>query len=52
VSGERRWVVIAENGGHSTLGRHTDPTEDKIQTSEAALIAQALAGWLAVAEGV
>jgi hypothetical protein len=52
VSGERRWVVIVENGGHSTLGRHTDPSEDEIRAAEVAMVAQGVAGWLAVTEGV
>lgn len=48
---ERRWIVLAEDGRHSTLGRDTDPTEAEIASTEQALAAQGLHGWLAVAEG-
>jgi hypothetical protein len=50
-SAERRWVVIAEDGRHVTLGRASDPTETEIREAEQALRAQGLAGWLAVMEG-
>ena len=49
---ERRWVVIAEDGRHATLGRHTDPSEEEIKAAEAALVAAGTGGWLAVTEGV
>lgn len=48
---ERRWIVLAEDGRHSTLGRNTDPTEAEIASTEQALAAQGLHGWLAVTEG-
>ena len=49
---ERRWVVIAEDGRHATLGRHTDPSEEEINAAEAGLVALGTGGWLAVTEGV
>lgn len=49
--GERRWIVLTEDGRHVTLGRHTDPTEAEIAAAEQALVAQSLHGWLAVTEG-
>jgi hypothetical protein len=49
--GERRWIVLTEDGRHVTLGRHTDPSPDEIAQAEAGLAAQGLAGWLAVMEG-
>ncbi len=48
---ERRWIVLAEDGRHSTLGRDTDPTEAEIASTEQALAAQGLHGWLAIADG-
>jgi hypothetical protein len=48
---ERRWVAICEDGRHVTLGRHTDPSEDEIKATEAALLALGQGGWLAVTEG-
>ncbi|MEJ1979038.1 MAG: hypothetical protein WDN49_25855 [Acetobacteraceae bacterium] len=52
MKGERRWIVIVEDGRHSTLGRHTDPSEAEILAAEAALKAAGLSGWLAVSNGV
>ena len=48
---ERRWIVLAEDGRHSTLGRETDPTEAEIAATGQALAAQGIHGWLAIAEG-
>ncbi len=48
---ETRWVVIAEDGRFSTLGRASDPTEAEIQAAEDGLRSQGLAGWLAIMEG-
>ena len=50
-SRERRWIVSAESGQFSTLGRHSDPSEDEILVAESGLRAAGLSGWLAVAEG-
>lgn len=50
-SRENRWIALAEDGRHSTLGRDTDPTESEIDAVEKALAEQGLHGWLAVAEG-
>ncbi len=49
--GERRWIVLGEDGRHVTLGRHSDPSPTDIAQAEAGLAAQGLAGWLAVMEG-
>jgi hypothetical protein len=49
--GERRWIVLGEDGRHVTLGRHSDPSEAEIAAAEQALAAQSLHGWLAIAEG-
>ena len=48
---ERRWVVLGTDGRHVTLGRHSDPTAEEIDSAEQALAKQGLAGWLAVVEG-
>jgi hypothetical protein len=50
-NGERRWIVLTEDGKHITLGRYTDPSPEEIATSEAGLAAQGLSGWLAVMKG-
>ena len=50
-SRENRWIALAEDGRHSTLGRDTDPTEPEIDAVEKALADQGLHGWLALAEG-
>jgi hypothetical protein len=51
LSKEKRWLVIIEDGRHSTLGRATDPTSEEIDRAAAGLDASGLAGWLAVSEG-
>ncbi len=48
---ERRWIVLAADGSHSTIGRHSDPSPEEINDAAKALDASRVAGWLAVAEG-
>ncbi|MFC7477946.1 hypothetical protein ACFQS7_26605 [Dankookia sp. GCM10030260] len=48
---EKRWLVVAEDGRHVTLGRHSDPTEQEIAEAGAHLDAAGLAAWLVVSEG-
>jgi hypothetical protein len=43
-----RWVVLAETGEYSTLGRHREPDQDDIAAAEAALAQAGRAGWVAV----
>jgi hypothetical protein len=50
-SKERHWLILGEDGRHVWLGRHSDPNDDEIRAAEERLATQALAGWLAVAEG-
>ncbi len=47
-SSDRRWVVLLEDGRHSTLGRASDPDEHEIARAEEHLVLQGLAGWLAI----
>lgn len=49
--GERRWIVLGEDGRHVTMGRHSDPSPEEIAQVETDLAAQGLAGWLTVMEG-
>ena len=48
---ETRWIALATDGRHVTLGRHTDPTDAEIEATEKALAAQGLSGFLAVMRG-
>jgi hypothetical protein len=48
---ERRWLLLAEEGSHSWLGRYSDPDEDDIGLAEASLRRAGLGGWIAVSEG-
>jgi hypothetical protein len=48
---ERRWVILAEDGRHVSIGRHSDPSPEELAQSEANLAAQGLAGWLVIMEG-
>jgi hypothetical protein len=43
-----RWVLLAETGEYSTLGRHREPDADDIAAAEAALARVGRAGWIAV----
>ncbi len=49
--GERRWIIIGEDGRHVTLGRHTDPTDQEIARAAEVLRGTGQGGWLAVTEG-
>lgn len=44
---ETRTVLLAEDGRYVTLGRHSEPSQDEIDTAIAALIASGSAGWVA-----
>ena len=48
---ERRWIVLCEDGRHTTLGRHTDPSEEQLTLAGEGLRANGLGGWLAITEG-
>jgi len=50
-SSDRRWILLAEDGSFSTLGRDADPTSEKIQTAEDLLRGCGFGGWLAVMSG-
>ena len=43
-----RWIVLAEDGRYTTVGRHREPDEDDISRLEASMRDQGLAGWLAI----
>jgi len=49
---EKRWIVLADDGRHATLGRHSDPSEEELQEAAKGLHAAGVGGWLAVTEGV
>lgn len=48
---ERRWIILAEDGRHVTLGRATDPTDAEVAQAGEGLRSLQLGGWLAVLEG-
>jgi hypothetical protein len=48
---ERRWMVLAQDGRHSWLGRASDPSPDELASVADALDGQGIAAWLAVSEG-
>ena len=50
-SAERRWIILAQDGRHVTMGRAAPPSEAEVQAAAAALTAQGLAGWLATLDG-
>lgn len=48
---EVRWLLIVQDGYHTTLGRHRDPEPEDLVLVASQLDAQQLAGWLAVSKG-
>lgn len=49
---ERRWIILAQDGRHVTMGRAAPPSEAEIEAAAAALAEQGLAGWLATLDGI
>ena len=48
---EQRWIILAADGRHSTLGRSAPPDEEEVARAASALAAVGLAGWLVRLEG-
>jgi hypothetical protein len=48
---ERRWIILAQDGRHVTMGCAAPPSEAEVEAAAAALAAQGLAGWLATLDG-
>ena len=48
---ERRWIILAQDGRHVTMGRAAPPSEAEVEAAAAALTAQGFAGWLATLDG-
>ncbi|MBW4095964.1 MAG: hypothetical protein HIU81_11650 [Acidobacteria bacterium] len=48
---EKRWLVLAEDGRHITLGRHSNPSDEEVLDVSQQLNGMGLAGWLAISEG-
>ena len=46
-----RWIVLANDGRHTTIGRDTAPEEADLAAAGAALASMGLAGWLVRLEG-
>ena len=46
-----RWIVLASDGRHSTLGRDTTPSDAEVAAAGAALSRMGLAGWLVRLDG-
>jgi hypothetical protein len=51
MPGEKRWIVLTADGGHVSIGRHTDPSEEELKRAAQQLRAAGTGGWLAVMEG-
>ena len=48
---ERRYLLIAEDGRHTTLGRATEPDQEALDTAAEGLDSLGLAGWYVLTEG-
>jgi hypothetical protein len=46
-----RWIVLASDGRHSTIGRETAPDDAGVAAAGSALAGIGLAGWLVRLEG-
>ncbi len=51
MSSERRWIILAQDGRHVTMGRAAPPSAAEVEAAAMALAAQGLAGWLATLDG-
>ena len=51
MSRERRWIILAADGRHSTLGRSAAPDEEEVAQVASALAALGLAGWYVILDG-
>lgn len=48
---QSRWIVLASDGRHSTIGRDRAPDDAELAAAGAALANLGLAGWLVRLEG-
>jgi hypothetical protein len=48
---EKRWIILTPDGGHVSVGRHTDPADAEIEAAVQRLREAGIGGWLAVMEG-
>lgn len=48
---DSRWVVLAQDGSHATLGRHRQPDEADLVRASEGLERLGLAGWFVLLEG-
>lgn len=48
---ERRYLVVAADGRHTTLGRETEPDDEALDTASEGLDSLGLAGWYVLSEG-
>lgn len=48
---EQRWIILATDGRHVTLGRHAAPTEEEVARAASSLAATSHAGWLVRLDG-
>ena len=46
-----RWIVLASDGRHSTLGRDTTPSDAEVAAAGVALSSMGLAGWFVRLDG-
>jgi hypothetical protein len=49
---EKRWLIVAQDGRHVTVGRYTDPAPEEIERAGLSLDEIGTAGWLVVSEGI
>ena len=48
---DRRYLMIAQDGHHSVLGRQTEPSDETLANATAGLDFLGMAGWCVLSEG-
>ena len=48
---ERRYLLVSEDGRHTTLGRDVEPDQEALDTAAEGLDGLGMAGWLVLSEG-
>ena len=48
---ERRYLLVSEDGRHTTLGREVEPDQEALDTAAEGLDSLGMAGWLVLSEG-
>lgn len=48
IAKDPRWILLAETGEYSMLGRYREPDEEDVAAAEIALERNGISGWIAI----